>query len=270
MDKILEREADKTCYVCGQYLPDATRKIADESGRFVLYQNDFRDIAGAIEAESVDAVICDPPYGSGGFTVKDIAKSAKQKYVSSDASYQKSLPNIDGDSIHPMAWRGLMMDALKLAMKALRNDGVILMFIDWRQFGALQSLMQESGFAMRGGAVWDKGLASRPIKNGFRNQSEFMLWGTKGKIPQRADAVYLPGVIKCTTMTNCKVHITQKPDALMDEIIKLCRPRGVVLDMFMGSGSTGVAALKSGRRFVGCESVPEYFNAALERCKKVP
>jgi DNA modification methylase len=38
--------------------------------------------------------------------------------------------------------------------------------------------------------------------------------------------------------------------------------------MFMGSGTTGVAALKHGRRFIGCESVPEYFDVAVRRCRE--
>lgn len=80
--------------------------------------------------------------------------------------------------------------------------------------------------------------------------------------------VYLPGVLRHSTITNGKVHITQKPEALMADIVEICPPGGSVFDPFMGSGTTGVAALKSGRRFVGAESVGQYFDTALKRCRE--
>jgi site-specific DNA-methyltransferase (adenine-specific) len=265
-DRQTDRQTDNHCHACGQYIAQAVHRLDGPDGRFVLYNNDFRDITGDIQPGSVDAVIADPPYGSGGFTVKDRMKSSKTKYVSSDASYQKTLPDIDGESLHPMAWRKLMTDACNLAKKVLIDGGVLVLFIDWRNMAALQAVMHEAGFTMRGTAVWDKGAGTRPIKNGFRNQAEYLLWGTKGKTATREQSVYLPGVLKHTTMTTGKLHITQKPDALMGDVVQICPPGGTVLDMFMGSGSTGVAALKSGRRFIGCESVPAYFETAVQRC----
>jgi site-specific DNA-methyltransferase (adenine-specific) len=71
-----------------------------------LFKNDFRDLKASISPGSVDAVITDPPYGSGGFLAKDTMRASKLKYVRSDASYQITLPNIDGDALHPEAWKG--------------------------------------------------------------------------------------------------------------------------------------------------------------------
>jgi site-specific DNA-methyltransferase (adenine-specific) len=196
-------------------------------------------------------------------------RSSKSKYVSSDASYQKTLPDIDGDSLHPKAWEELMSSACTVARRVLADGGVLAMFIDWRNKPALQGIIEASGLHLRGSVVWDKGPGTRPIRNGFRNQAEYLLWATKGPMPMRPDAVYLPGVLRHTTMTAGKVHITQKPLALMEEIIQICPPGGTVLDMFMGSGTTGVAALKQGRRFVGCESIEQYFEVAVGRCSEV-
>jgi site-specific DNA-methyltransferase (adenine-specific) len=81
--------------------------------------------------------------------------------------------------------------------------------------------------------------------------------------------VYLPGVLTHTTMTNGKIHITQKPESLMLDLVRVCKDGGTVFDPFMCSGTTGVAALKSGLRFIGCESVQPYFQTALSRCKEV-
>lgn len=66
-----------------------------------------------------------------------------------------------------------------------------------------------------------------------------------------------------------KLHPTQKPVALMEWLIKTySNPGDVVLDPFMGSGSTGVAALRNRRRFIGIEAVEKYHNIADARLNK--
>jgi site-specific DNA-methyltransferase (adenine-specific) len=65
------------------------------------------------------------------------------------------------------------------------------------------------------------------------------------------------------------VHPTVKPIELMKYLVKLVAPKGaLVLDPFMGSGSTGVAAIEIGRRFIGIEKEPEYFKIAEDRIEK--
>jgi site-specific DNA-methyltransferase (adenine-specific) len=61
-------------------------------------------------------------------------------------------------------------------------------------------------------------------------------------------------------------HPTVKPTALMAYLCRLITPpNGIVLDPFMGSGSTGKAAVKEGFSFVGCELDPDYFEIAKAR-----
>jgi site-specific DNA-methyltransferase (adenine-specific) len=65
------------------------------------------------------------------------------------------------------------------------------------------------------------------------------------------------------------VHPTEKPVALMKELVRLfTNPGDVIFDPFMGSGSTGVAALELGRRFIGVEKDPVYFCLARDRIKE--
>ena len=59
-------------------------------------------------------------------------------------------------------------------------------------------------------------------------------------------------------------HPTVKPDAVMDKIITNCAP-GLICDPFMGTGSTGVAAVKAGRQFIGIEKNPKHFATACAR-----
>lgn len=64
-------------------------------------------------------------------------------------------------------------------------------------------------------------------------------------------------------------HPTVKPVRLLEHLIKLfSKENDVVLDCFMGSGSTGVAAINSNRNFIGIEIIPEYFNIAQQRIQK--
>ena len=74
-------------------------------------------------------------------------------------------------------------------------------------------------------------------------------------------------VIDISRMGN-RLHPTQKPDALMSIIVKMLSNEGdLVVDFFMGSGSTGVAALENNRDFVGFEVYKEYFDIAEKRIK---
>ena len=69
--------------------------------------------------------------------------------------------------------------------------------------------------------------------------------------------------------TSTREHQTQKPDALMNDLIKLFTDPGtLVFDPFMGSGTTGVACLRLGRRFVGIEISEKYFDVACRRIEK--
>ena len=62
-----------------------------------------------------------------------------------------------------------------------------------------------------------------------------------------------------------KHHMTGKPTPLMCELVRIVPPGALVLDPFMGGGTTGVAALIEGRRFIGCEIDPEYFDISCRR-----
>ena len=65
-------------------------------------------------------------------------------------------------------------------------------------------------------------------------------------------------------------HPTQKPVKILNHIIKIAsNPGDIVLDMFMGVGSTGVAAMELDRKFIGVELNKDYFNAAKERINKL-
>lgn len=72
-------------------------------------------------------------------------------------------------------------------------------------------------------------------------------------------------VIECPRTGN-ELHPTQKPVALMEHFVRLTA--GTVFDPFMGSGTTGVACIKLGRKFIGIEIEPKYFDIACRRIEE--
>jgi DNA modification methylase len=83
-------------------------------------------------------------------------------------------------------------------------------------------------------------------------------------MPADPTAGTILGFYECSAPRD-RVHVTQKPLALTRELLRVVRPSSIVLDPFMGSGTTGVAALQTGRGFVGIELDPAHFDNACKR-----
>ena len=111
--------------------------------------------------------------------------------------------------------------------------------------------------------------STRHPYRGFKQQAEFIVWGSKGAMPRdrrcNTDNNIIPGVLKHRVDPRDKHHTTGKPTALMRDVVRICEPGGTILDPFAGSGTTGVAAIELGYRFLGCEIQPEYASIARER-----
>ncbi len=212
--------------------------------------------------ESVDAIIADPPYSSGGFTRDDKAKAPKLKYLSSQACY----PNFSGDSRDQrsyLAWCALWITE---CVRLLKPGGYFMVFTDWRQLPVMTDAAQAGGVFWRGIVVWDKGPGARaPHKGYFRHQCEYVVWGTKGAAVQLKHDGPFDGCIQATVRRDDKHHLTGKPTALMRELVRPVLPGGIVLDPFAGSGTTGVAAVLSGRRFIGIEREAAYADISRKR-----
>ncbi|MEV1042365.1 site-specific DNA-methyltransferase [Streptomyces sp. NPDC050204] len=216
----------------------------------------------------VDAVICDPPYNSGGRTNSERkAQSARGKYVSGDA--QHSLADFDGDNRDQRGytyWLGLV---LAESYRITRPGGSLLTFTDWAQLPATTDALQAAGWTWRGIIPWRKPI-SRPVKNGFRRECEYALWGSRGDPLRHAPTIYLPGMLEGSQPRGSnRVHITQKPLDVMQQLVRIAPAGGTVLDPFTGSGTTGVAALTEGRKFVGIEASAHYADIARERLAAV-
>ena len=126
----------------------------------------------------------------------------------------------------------------------------------------------------RSSVAWDKTAAARPVLGRFRQQAEFIVWGSKGPMSTdrrcNIESNVLPGVLCHRVNARDKHHVTGKPTALMRDVVRICEPGGTILDPFAGSGTTGVAALELGYRFLGCEMSAEYAGIAKRRLRVTP
>lgn len=230
-----------------------------------LHRGDALAVLGELEEGAVDEVATDPPYSSGGFTRGDRMGTARAKYSAGDSRKADEVPDFSGDNRDQRAyltWCGLWLGR---CLELVRPGSPIVVFSDWRQAPTTADALQIGGWVWRGMAPWCKP-ASRPQMGRFAAASEYLLWGSAGPMREGADVGCLPGFKVCSTVTGDeRVHLTQKPDEVMRWAVSICEPGGLVLDPFAGSGSTGVAALATGRRFIGIERSEEYCEIAAAR-----
>lgn len=233
------------------------------SDNATLYKGEALQILSGLPSNSVDALVTDPPYSSGGKWRGDVLRKPSEKYQMSPT--QKSYPEFQGDTRDQRSYALWWTLWGTQCLRVLKEGAPVLVFTDWRQLPGTADALQAAGFVWRGTAVWDKTEGCRPAKGRFRQQSEFVLWGSKGGMPKNEQAGALAGVFRCAPQTGGKFHTTGKPVQLMEKLLEIVQPGATVLDPFAGSGSTGVAALKTGRRFIGVEITHDYCQISAER-----
>lgn len=229
-----------------------------------LYLGDVSRVIELIEAGTVDLVLTDPPYCSGGSSLAAKQIDPSKKYLNSGG--QQTYPEFAGDNLDQ---RGFLMWCARwitASTKLLVDGGLHVQFTDWRQLPVTTDAVQVGGLTWRGIVSWDKTEQSRPRLGGFRSQAEFAVWGSRGKLRPAIGA--LPGAFRVPVKIREKRHITEKPVELMTRLVEAAPVGGLVADWFMGSGTTAVAAIEAGRRWVGCEVVPEIYEIACERIKE--
>lgn len=220
------------------------------------------DVLNREDLGQFDAVITDPPY-AGGNSLADKQQATAMKYTGTKRNCP--LPDFAGDGMDQRAWTHMMRRVFEAARKHCMPGAVIAVFIDWRNLGALTDALQWAGWLLRGVAVWDK-VTSRPQRGRFRQQAEFIVWGSNGALSVQREVPCLPGVFRGTNVQGIeRIHQTQKPMEVMREVVKICIPGGRILDPFAGSGTTLAAAEAEGHNGVGIEVLPAIAEAAAQR-----
>jgi len=234
-----------------------------------LYRGNAMEILPTLPHGSVDAVATDPPYSSGGMFRSDRALKTNAKY--SLTGTVKQYAEFSGDNRDQRAWLLWMSMWLDMAYRVAKPSSPLYMFTDWRQLPTATDAIQVGGWLWRGIVPWNKTEAQRPQRGWFRAQCEYVLTATRGSLPKEQDReseVYLPGFYTCGVIASEKFHQTGKPVSLMEFLLSNVPAGGTVLDPFMGSGTTGVAALRKGHKFIGIEIDESNFAVAKNRIEK--
>ncbi|MDR3100773.1 MAG: site-specific DNA-methyltransferase [Paraburkholderia sp.] len=232
-------------------------------GNATLYCGDALGILPRLA--DVDAVLTDPPYSSGGQYASDRKADTRTKYVSTGSSAM-ALPDFLGDNRDQRAfyfWSTLWSGA---ALRASKPGAVCCVFSDWRQLPVSTDYLQAGGWTWRGIVPWVK-TSARPQMGRFTAQCEYVVWGSNGQLPTDRGVGVLPGFYEYQS-PQPRVHITQKPLGLMADLLEVAPADSLILDPFMGSGTTGVAAVQKGHRFIGIEWSPVIFDVACRRLER--
>jgi len=232
---------------------------AEVVGNALLIRADCLRALRELGEVGISDVMADPPYSSGGAFRGDRTMATSAKYQGPKA--RGLYPEFSGDNRDQRSfahWSALWLGACR---EITRAEGLIGVFTDWRQLPATSDSVQAGGWTWRGMAVWDKTEGTRPRKGAYRNQCEYLLWGSNGAMGK--DGPCAPGVFRLAAQSERKQHIAGKPTALLADLLSICG--NTILDPFMGSGTTGIAAVRTGRRFVGIEMDAAHFATARAR-----
>lgn len=229
----------------------------------LMYAGDALTVLPHLASDSVHAVIADPPYCSGATgSAHRTSQSPREKYLTPGAAH--ALPNFEGDQRDQRSFTYWSTLWLAHCHRLTTPGGVVMVFTDWRQLPSVTDAIQAAGWIWRGIIAWHKPLARVQVGR-FTNACEYIVWASKGALSRKGKPP-LPGMYSQSAPHYSKrIHITEKPVPLLRKLTKIAPEGATVLDPFAGSGSTGVAALLEGYRFIGIELSARYAEQAVAR-----
>ena len=202
----------------------------------------------------VDAFVMDPPYCSGGSTTAARAKGMNKYFT----SLKRHINLVEfGDEMDQLSYGASLLNLLLKFEELLNPPGYVFIFSDWRQIAVNPIVLQMSSIRFRGVIPWNK-KNCRPNKGVFKNQCEFVIWGT---LDGTTSNKYADGYFEQSPpQMKDRYHATEKPVELLECLLRIL-PDGArtVCDTFMGGGSTGEACARLGLSFIGIEKKRNLF-----------
>ncbi len=224
-----------------------------------IYNEDCVKGMDQIEKETIDLIIADPPYGistkNNFATMKDRKNHRTGTYF---GDWDKNFSNKE--------WIEKSFDLLK-------RGGSLIVFYPFSKATRVYNLAISSGYIYKDTLIWHK---TNPMPRNrdrrYVQNIEMAQWyvkkGNKWTF-NRQDPKYESCIFSCPSESGGgfkRYHPTQKPVRLIKHFIKIhSNPGDKVLDPFMGSGTTAVAALNTGRKYIGFELDKHYFDLAEKR-----
>lgn len=250
-----------------------------KADNFVLYKDDSIQFLKTLPTDSIDMIFADPPYNlsNGGFTVH------AGKRVSVNKGKWDESAGVEGDMEFHKRW-------IHECYRVLKPSGTIWISGTYHSIYQCGFALQIEGYKILNDITWFKPNASPNLSGRYFTAShETLLWARKDpqgkhtfnyqdmkngewhktdfikKAEKQMRSVWAIGTPKSEEKIFGK-HPTQKPMALLERIVLAStNPGDVVLDPFAGSSTTGIAAVKHGRKFVGIDMDKEYLELSKKR-----
>lgn len=244
----------------------------DKKHKIILFNRNCFDILPNIPENSIDMIFADPPYflSNGGITCH------AGKMVSVNKGKWDISKGKEENYLFTLRW-------LRECQRILTPNGTIWVSGTSHIIYTIGYVMQDLGYRILNDIVWFK---VNPPPNlscrYFTHSTEIVLWAAKNKHSKHHFNYSLMRKLnnnrQMLSLWSIKPpgpeekkygkHPTQKPIALLDRIILASTRHGdIVLDPFSGSGTTGIAAIKEGRQYIGIELEEEYLKTSIKRLK---
>lgn len=243
-----------------------------------LYQGDCLEVLAKLPENSVDLIFADPPYNlsNGGFTCSG------GRMVPVDKGKWDRSKGFETDAIFNEAW-------INACRRVLKPEGTIWISGTYHNTYQVGYALQKLNYHILNEVAWFKPNASPNLSCRMLTAShETVIWARKDKKAKHhfnyaftkeyapaSDRIKKPGLqmrsvweIPLTPASEkwAGKHTTQKPVELLNRIINIAsKPGMVVLDPFLGSGTTGYVALREGRKFIGIDMEKAYLDIAIKR-----
>lgn len=210
-----------------------------------LRKGDCLELMKNIPNESVDIIITDPPYGINLTPQRINGKFKNTKIINDDT----------------LNWLDYFVEETYRISK-----NVVCVFCGWQNIDKFKIAL-ENKFIVKNILVWDKDWFG--MGNNYRPNYELMLLLCKTNIKTKSKNK--SNILTYRRLSPQKMkHSCEKPIPLLEDLLlELSNENDVVLDPFMGSGSTGVACKNTNRNFIGIELDEKYFNIAKERINEL-
>ncbi|EIH0348071.1 DNA methylase [Escherichia coli] len=206
--------------------------------RFVL--GNCIDVMARIPDNAIDFILTDPPYLVG-------FRDRQGRTIAGDKTDE---------------W---LQPACNEMYRVLKKDALMVSFYGWNRVDRFMSAWKNAGFSVVGHLVFTKNYTSKAAYVGYRHECAYILAKGRPRLPQNP----LPDMLGWKYSGN-RHHPTEKPVTSLQPLIEsFTHPNAIVLDPFAGSGSTCVAALQSGRRYIGIELLEQYHRAGQQRLAAV-
>lgn len=232
-----------------------------------LFNKDCLEIIPILENNSIDLLLTDPPYNLGEFI-------QKRNYNIKNMRENSLEDMLDWDSLSKEDYLINMDKFFQKVSSKLKIGANIIIFISSLRIESIVEIAERYGFYYKTTGVWHKtNPMPRNMNLHFVSSNEFWIYFVykkrTGNIFNSENRMIMDYIEFSTLKSSEKQfgkHLTQKPVQIIDYLIKILSNEGdLVLDPFMGSGTTGESAIKMNRRFIEIEIAKEYFEIAKKR-----